>query len=129
MVAEHSSEERRFTRVSVPLIADVTIGGALLHLVVRNLSMDGLCLETASSLPRGVKCRVALRHPDPGSAPWMVAEAVVVRTSEHDAGIHLITLTGLQSLDHLRTIILYHAEDPDRAVAEFDAHWGLKPKD
>ncbi len=119
---------RKFTRVRLPITALVTVNGETLSLSVHNVSLEGIGLQGAPSLEAGAACAVELRREDAPQAPWIAAHGTVVRAAADVAGIHFLDLVGVDSLQHLRALIMYHAEDPDRVLAEFNAHWGLRPK-
>jgi hypothetical protein len=76
----------------------------------------------------GAPCTVELRYDDSSSEPWILAVGNVARVAADAAGIQFLELVGIDSLNRLRTLLTYHAEDPDELLAEFDAHWGLLPR-
>jgi hypothetical protein len=120
---------RAFTRVRLPITATVTRHGASQHLSVVDICLDGVGVRADTPVEVGAACKVELRRDDAPDEPWIAAYGKVVRVASEVAGIHFLELAGLESLEHLRALIMYHAEDPDQLAAEFDAHWGLRPKE
>jgi hypothetical protein len=119
-------QQREFTRSRLPMRALVTTNGATLHLTVRDLCLDGIGLDTAAPIEAGAACTVQLRREDAPETEWITARGTVVRVSADAVGIHFVDLVGMDSLHHLQALIMYHADDPDQVVAEFDAHSGLR---
>jgi ubiquinone biosynthesis protein UbiJ len=117
---------REFTRIRIPITALVTINGATLRLPVRDLSLEGIGVHVATSWEEGAACTVEVRREDAPEIEWITARGTVARVAPDTVGIQFLDLVGIDSLHHLRALIMYHAEDPDQVVAEFDAHWGIR---
>ena len=120
---------REFTRVQLPITATVKCHGATLRLPVLDICLDGIGVRADTLLGEGERCAVELRRDDAPDEPWIAAHGKVTRVAAGVAGIHFAELVGIESLEQLRTLITYHAEDPGQVVAEFDAHWGLRPRE
>ena len=119
---------REFTRVQLPINALVTMNGVTRSVPVRDVSLNGISVHADPPFEQGTPCKVELRREDAPDEPWITAHGTVVRVSAEIVAIHLLDLVGIDSLDSLRSLLLYHAEDPDQLLAEFHAHWGLRPR-
>ena len=122
------SQRREFTRVRLPIVALVTVRGVGLRVTVCDFSLDGIGVKPDPALELGAPCTVELRREEAIDETWVTAEGTVARAGAEIVGIQFEHLVGLESLDHYRALLLYHAEDPDEMVSEFNAHWGLRPK-
>ena len=52
----------------------------------------------------------------------------MVRATPEGFAVAIVELIGLDSLEHLRNLILYHVPNPDQVVHEFLEHNGLLRK-
>ncbi len=119
---------REFSRVQVHLNAEVTAngvrheGGAM-----ENLSLKGGFLRIANGPPEGALCDIRL-HLD-GTEVVVHAQGTVVRMGPAGSAIQFTEIVGLDSLEHLRNLILFNAHDPHQVEQEFHDHLGLKRDD
>ncbi len=129
----YREERRQFTRVAVAIDTTVEAGGdgetTLISGQTKNLSLKGIYLYCPETLPPGTDCRVSLVLADGPSQPRVEAYGRVARVDDDGMGIEFVELLGLESLDHLRKMVLYNSsEDAERVEEEFRRHLGLKPR-
>lgn len=117
---------REFTRVRTRIPVDVEAGGKKISGEIRDVSLNGLWLPTATTVSERSPCRVTM-HLDGGIT--VRADGVVVRSVADGMAVHFLELLELESYEHLRNLILYNAVDPAQAEQEFDSHLGLRRVD
>lgn len=104
---------RRFSRVIVPL--DVVLaadGGVSVTGMLRDIAIQGAFITCEPILKLGAPVQVKiLLHGGLEDIPVM-ARAEVVRREENGLGLHF-TEIEIDSVEHLRNIIAYNAEEPD----------------
>ncbi len=116
---------REFSRVPVHLRADVTLdGGVRLEGTMENLSLKGGFLRTTGQAADGTPCDVRL-HLE-GTEVEVHAQGKVVRPGPGGVAIQFMEIVGIDSLEHLRNLILFNTHDPDQVEQEFHDHLGLK---
>jgi hypothetical protein len=126
MSSEQRADAREFSRARVPVTAEIVLNGVVHRTErVRDVSLSGIFLELPGLAAVGVPCRVSVQL-NPPDGPTVRALGRVARVDATGVGIALVELIGLESLEHLRNLILYHGRDPDRLVEEFLAHDGLQ---
>ncbi|HTO72919.1 MAG TPA: PilZ domain-containing protein [Gemmatimonadales bacterium] len=126
MKNETRAESREFSRARVPVTAEVVAGERTVRTErVRDVSMSGVYLELPGLAPAGAACEVSIQL-NPPEGPVVRARGRVARVDAAGIGVAFEELLGLESLEHLRNLILYHGTDPDRLVTEFLAHDGLQ---
>jgi hypothetical protein len=123
--AAGSNHHREFSRVRVGVSALVHAkGNTIRSTAVRDISMKGAMLATAERLPVGKGCRISiLLGPD---GPSIEAHGRVIRHADDGFAVEFLELYGLESLEHLRNLVLCNANDPDLVQHEFDTHLGIK---
>lgn len=120
------SEAREFSRARVPVTAEVALEGRVVRTDrVRDVSLSGVFLELPELAAVGTGCELTIQL-NPPEGPSVRASGRLVRADATGVGIAIVELIGLDSLEHLRNLILYHGSDPDRLVTEFLAHDGLQ---
>ena len=119
---------REFSRVSVHLKAEVTVAGTV-HRdgTIENLSLKGGFFRTPGPPAEGLPCDVRL-HLD-GTEIEVHATGHVVRSGPAGCAIQFAEIIGVDSLEHLRNLILFNAHDPAQVEREFSQHLGLRPED
>ena len=120
-----SPHRREFSRVPVQLTAEVTAEGVRHDGgTMENLSLKGGFLRIANGPPEGAACEVRIRLD--GSDAAVRARGVVVRMGPAGCAIQFDEIVGLDSLEHLRNLILFNTHDPAQVEQEFHNHLGLK---
>jgi hypothetical protein len=120
--------KREFTRVSVELRAQMTVGDrAVAGSGAKNISMKGLLFETSEQLPVGTECDVVLFLGDgdiqietQGNVVGLYADGIAVQFSK---------IMGIDSFEHLKNLVLYNAPDLEQVEHELDIHTGIRKKD
>ena len=119
---------REFSRAHLALTACLVIDGVSHRTErVRDVSLSGIFVEHPGLAPVGANCHVTLNW-NPPDGPQVVADGKVVRSTPEGVGIAIVELIGLESLEHLQKLILYHVPNPDQVVHEFLEHDGLLRK-
>jgi len=116
---------REFSRVPVHLLAEVTANGVI-HGggTMENLSLKGGFFRIANGPAEGVPCDVRMHL---GATEVVVhARGVVVRRGPAGCAIQFNEIVGLDSLEHLRNLILFNSHDPAQIEHEFHEHLGLR---
>ncbi len=125
MSGSPESPSRRSTRVSVPVAAAVTTpDGVQILGVARDLSVKGLAVDTEVRLPPGTRCTVVLFLEGGLGTVRVEAEGTVVRSDGSGLGLELGAVQ-LDSLEHLRKLVLYNSADPATIEREFERHQGI----
>ena len=116
---------REFSRVPVHLRAEVTLdGGARVDGTMENLSLKGGFLRTAAAPAPGTPCDIRM-HLE-GTEIEVHAQGAVVRPGDGGVAIQFTEIVGIDSLEHLRNLILFNTRDPHQVEQEFHDHLGLK---
>ncbi|HWA55733.1 MAG TPA: PilZ domain-containing protein [Gemmatimonadales bacterium] len=116
---------REFSRVPVHLKAEIRADGKVYRDgTMENLSLKGGFFRTGASIQDGVAVDVRL-HLD-GTGIEVHTRGFVVRGSGEGFAVQFTEIVGLDSLEHLRNIILFNTHDPHRVEEEFHSHLGLK---
>lgn len=105
--------KRRFSRVTAILDVNLTRGdGISLAGTLRDIAVQGafIICEPAMELGTPVVVTIVL-HGGIDDIP-VRAQAEVVRREEGGLGVHF-TEVDIESVEHLRNIIAYNAEEPD----------------
>jgi hypothetical protein len=121
--------QREFTRVHVAIYVELRVGGAVvISGKLENISLNGLLLQTTTTVPEGTPC-IARIHLDGGSAgPVIEAKGSVVRVEPGVLAVHFGQILDPDGLRHLSNLVLYNSGDHvDRVEAEFLSHQGLQP--
>ncbi len=118
---------REFSRVAVHLNTEVTTAEGAVHTdgAMENLSLKGGFFRTASPPPEGAVVDVRL-HLD-GTEVTVHAQGFVVRAGPAGCAIQFTEIIGVDSLEHLRNLILFNTHDPHQVEREFHDHLGLRP--
>lgn len=133
MTQSEPGNARNFTRVGVHLeIALDTGTHTPIEGYIRDLSASGLYIECdpgeATPADEGASGLLTLTLGDAGG-PVIQAMARIVRVEKSGIALRIEEVAGEEGFVHLRNLVLYNAPDVDTAIAEFDAHVGLKPRD
>jgi len=125
-----STERREFVRV--PLHVDVQLKGSgelVLTTSTQDLSLRGVRIAHVEQLTPGEECELSLVLGTGGEAVRVEIIGRVVRISAESMGLEFLGIRGVESLDHLRRLVLYNAPDAGLVEAEFREHRGLKKRE
>ena len=116
---------REFSRVAVNLRTEVTVQGTL-HRdgTMENLSLKGGFFRTANAPGENEQCDIRL-YLD-GTNVEVRVRGHVVRSGPAGCAVQFTEIVGLDSLEHLRNLILFNSPDPSQVEQEFHAHLGLR---
>jgi hypothetical protein len=120
-------ERREFVRV--PLRFPVEMQGAdrqVLGTRTSDLSLRGVYLECTRDYREGEDCELRLRLGEEASAPSIEIVGRVVRCRDGGLAVEFVGIKGLESLEHLRRLILFNAEDPAEAEEQILARRGIE---
>ena len=95
---------------------------------MRNVSLKGVGVDGVETVPIGSDCHVEILLDGPEGSESVRARGRVVRAGDEGLGIEFAEIEGLDSLDHLRRLVLYNAPAADSVEAEFASHVGLNPR-
>ena len=116
---------REFSRVVVHLRTEVAVDGTILRDgTMENLSLTGGFFRSAGAPAEGQRCEVRL-YLD-GAEVMVHAVGHIIRTGPAGCAIQFTEIIGLDSLEHLRNLILFNAHDPAQVEREFHEHLGLR---
>jgi hypothetical protein len=125
-----ADERREFLRVPLQVVVRLSDGERLLfHSDTVDLSMRGARIRETAELVLGQEVELSLLL---GEAPSQVHVEIlgrVARVDDQGLGIEFTGVRGVESLDHLRRLVLYNAADTARVEEEFRNHRGLKRRD
>jgi len=119
---------REFSRVPVRLRAEVTVAGTRLpEGTMEQLSLKGGFFRSEARPEAGARCDIRL-HLD-GTELTVHTQGHVVRLIPGGCAIQFDEVIGVDSLEHLRNLILFNSHNPAQVEQEFHDHLGLKPGD
>ncbi len=118
-------EQRAFSRVGFHTRAEVEVGGRTIYGEVTDISMNGMRMFTIEPATLGDACdvRIYLGETDP----------LIIRAVGHIARVEAdgfaVRFDGLycEAYDHLKQVVLFNTDDPDKAEAEIESHIGIGP--
>ena len=124
------TNQREFTRVKVAIHVELRMGGnVVIPGELENVSLNGLMLRAAASVPDQTPCIVFI-HLDGGGigGPRIEAKGRVVRIEPDHLAVQFSEVLGVEGMSHLRNLVLYNSgTQADRVETEFQSHLGLKP--
>ena len=116
---------REFSRVAVHLRAEISVAGVpVAEGTLEALSLKGGFFRCRTAPPLGAQCDLHL-HLE-GTDIEVRAMGHVVRQATDGVAIQFDEIVGVESLEHLRNLILFNARDPAQVEQEFHQHLGLK---
>jgi len=126
---EDSIDRRGFIRIPFKTGVEIDAGAFTIRLDTEiNVSMGGLRVPFAGAVPQtGTACRVSIVLQASGKRVTIEASGKIVRIGPGSLAIEFTELDP-ESYQHLKQLILYNAEDAEKAEQEFIAHWGIKPR-
>jgi len=120
-----STEAREFSRSPVRIRAEIRLtSGVLVEGQARNVSLNGLLFATERALPIGHDVKVSLIL-DTGSQEHRIETAGHVARVEAQGVAIAFNHVKAESLEHLRQLVLFNADDADKVEQEFTEHVGL----
>jgi hypothetical protein len=126
-----SSKRREFTRVTVPIECELHLPDRVLAASLRDVSMIGAFLPVDAGptpAPAETKCRLLIFLDGKDGKSRIEADAHIVRADANGVAIEFEDLVGLDSYWHLRSLVVYNAQDPEAAEREVDEHVGIRRK-
>jgi hypothetical protein len=120
-------ENRRFLRVATAVEVEVAGAGGSAHGTTRDISLAGMFVKTDQPIPEGSTCTATLFIDGRAGTMQIVIQGEIVRVGSGGMAIGFTALSGLESWEHLRNLILMNAVEPAQAHAEFSRHLGLLP--
>lgn len=124
-----SENRREFTRVQVPIDAELQLEERVIATQVSDVSMVGAFLAGCEAVAVGTKCRVVIFLDGRTGRTRIEADGRVVRSGASGVGVEFEDLVGLDSYWHLRSVVVYNAKDPDAAEREVDEHLGIRRRE
>ena len=116
--------KREFIRVPIQVRAEVKGGGlSVTSTATQNLSLKGMFISSATTIPEGTACAITLFLGD--GDIQIEAEGPVVHCYEGGFALQFSRIMGLESFEHLRKLLLYNAADPDAVEGEFNDAIGI----
>lgn len=121
------SDRRGFVRVPFNTDTEILVD----QRVIRSsegidVSMSGLRLTSSETVNPGTDCQVKIILQTPDNRLIIEAKGTVIRSAAGTVGIQFTEL-DLDSYLHLRQLILYNTEEPEKAEQQFSSHWGIRP--
>lgn len=112
-------ERRRRTRIKFRFEAAVAIDNQEVRVQSRNLSLKGMLCNTDEIFQEGQVCRVILNlaqenEPEPVRA---IILGRIIRTTPEETAIDF-NLMDAESFFHLKRIVEYHSQEPERIARE-----------
>lgn len=109
---------RNFSRVNFTIDAQVTQADKTINGEVRNISLQGLYIETAGKLTADLPVDVSIQLS--GTTPEVAIKATgtVARIDENGIGIKFSKI-DVDSFAHLRNVVSYQCGDGDKVIGEF----------
>ena len=118
------NNQRQYSRSKVSIAATLTPEGSESFSVkVVDLSMGGMFVHSERMLNAGVSCSLSIllghfKHELPLTAKW-----VVVRSSSEGIAIRFESIE-MESIPDMQSLIIDHADDPEKTELEFSSHGG-----
>jgi len=110
---------REFIRSDISIAARVTpVDKAPLDVMVRDLSMNGILVQSSQSLPMGCQCRVEILIGHYMHELPLCAEGVVIRAFENKMAI-CFNAIGIETSEEFESMILFHSDNPEQCLQEF----------
>ncbi len=112
-------DARAFIRSDISIAARVTpVDQAPLDVMVLDLSMNGILVQTAESLPMGSQCRVEILIGHYMHELPLCAEGIVIRAIDNKVAICFNTI-GIETSAEFESLILFHSDNPEQCLQEF----------
>lgn len=92
----------------------------------RDLSLRGVYVECGREYREGEECDLSLKLGEGEDAISIDILGRVIRSKDGGLAIEFVGVKGLDSLEHLRNLVLYNAPDPNEAEAQIAARKGIE---
>ncbi len=123
-----STESREFSRSSVRTRVEIRLAtGVLVEGEARDVSLNGLLFETERALPIGHEAKISLILSG-GSKEHRIETTGRVARIEARGVAFTFDRVDAESLEHLRQLVLFNADDVEQVEQEFSEHVGLRRK-
>ncbi len=120
------SDRRSFVRVPFNTETEVQVDKRVIRSSEGiDVSLSGLRLASSEAVDPGTLCQVKIILQTPDTRLFIEAKGTVIRSAAGTLGIQFTEL-DLDSYLHLRQLILYNTEEPEKAEQEFSSHWGIR---
>ncbi|MCK5808152.1 PilZ domain-containing protein [bacterium] len=113
-------QKRRLSRVNSGLKAVVQWGGHKMDGVVRDLSFNGLFIETEEDIPAHQEVVISIAFESQAATLGLVVPAKALRR-DYDGMAFQFGSIELDSFSTLKQLILYNSDDPTKVDREFRA--------
>jgi len=116
--------QRQYSRSMVSIAATLTPEGSeSFGVQVVDLSMGGMFVHSERMLDAGAPCSVSIllghfKHELP-----LIAKGVVVRSSSEGIALRFESIE-MESIPDIQSLIIDHADDPEKTELEFSSHGG-----
>ncbi len=125
---KQNQERREFSRVVIQVQVRLrTEEGNIVTGKGTRISLKGLFLETSTRLPNGSACRIEIVLGTESHRLLINVEGKVSRQEENGLGLEF-TQMGSEGYEHLKNLVLYNSDEPEKAEKEFMQHLGLKAR-
>ncbi len=119
--------KREFTRVNTIIEARVTAGDTVVQSArTRDISMNGLFVETNERLEPGIPCEIVLFLGRSASDYRIEAHGKIVRSDDSGIAVEFTDIVGVDSYDHLRNLVLYNSSNTEQVEEELRTHLGIR---
>ena len=119
-------DRRSFIRIPFKTAVRIEAGGKIIRADGEfDISMNGIRVPYAGSVPDGTRCRVTVVLQATPAEVAIRAAGKITRTDEINLAVEFTELDP-DSYSHLRRLILSNAKDPAKAEQEFESHWGIR---
>jgi len=120
-------ERREFTRVPLrfPIELSAEDRGRQ-DARTRNLSLRGACVECDGDCEEGQECELRLRLGEGPEAVVIEIVGRVVRSERGELAVEFSGVRGVDSLGHLRNLLLYNSERPEEVEREIRLRRGIE---
>lgn len=125
---QQNDNRREFSRVP----AHVTVklekdAGDAIKGETRDLSLNGFFVECDERLPVGYAGDMKLILHGGKEDVDIDVFGKVVRETADGIAVEITAIYGVDCFNHLRNLVLYNADDPEKTLEEFNSHTGLRP--
>lgn len=122
-----TSTQREFTRVPVALEVEVFLEGQPpLRAHTQNLSMKGMMVLTGAKVSEGTSCEAAILLE---GDIRIQARGKVARAYPEGFAVQFDALLGVESFQHLQSLVRYNTADLGQVEDELRTHLGIRKRE